>query len=122
MLFTLLAGSESCSFIRSVSTILAETAVSSPSDTPWDEPSTASPEYKAYLTGELLQYDPWNNIPQDALGKGSSALRPSRYPVTTTMLIFYRVKSAALLLACLEVDPTKRITIPQIKTHRWLMS
>lgn len=30
--------------------------------------------------------------------------------------------AAALLLACLEVDPAKRISIPQIKTHRWLMS
>lgn len=58
---------------RIVTAILVETAVSLPSDTPWDEPSTASPEYKAYLTGELLQYDPWNNIPQDALGKRSSA-------------------------------------------------
>jgi serine/threonine-protein kinase Chk1 len=107
---------------RTVSTILVETAVSSPSDTPWDEPSTASPEYKAYLTGELLQYDPWNNIPQDALGKGSFAPWTLQYPMTITMLMVYRLTSAALLLACLEVDPSKRITIPQIKTHRWLMS
>lgn len=26
----------------------------------------------------------------------------------------------ALLLACLEVDPSKRITIPQIRSHPWL--
>lgn len=31
-------------------------------DTPWDEPSTNSPEYAAYLTGQLLQYDPWTRI------------------------------------------------------------
>ncbi len=33
-----------------------------PADTPWDEPSTNSPEFAAYLTGELLQYSPWSNI------------------------------------------------------------
>lgn len=31
-------------------------------DTPWDEPSDSSPEYMAYLTGELLNYDPWTRI------------------------------------------------------------
>lgn len=29
---------------------------------------------------------------------------------------------SALLLACLEVDPARRITIPQIRTHPWMMS
>jgi hypothetical protein len=31
-------------------------------DTPWDEPSETSPEFAAYLSGQLLQYDPWTRI------------------------------------------------------------
>lgn len=37
-------------------------------DTPWDEPSDSSPEFCAYRTGELLNYDPWTRIRGQALG------------------------------------------------------
>lgn len=37
-------------------------------DTPWDEPSDSSPEFCAYRTGELLNYDPWTRIRGHALG------------------------------------------------------
>ena len=31
-------------------------------NTPWDEPTQRSPEYHAYLSGELLRMDPWTRI------------------------------------------------------------
>jgi serine/threonine-protein kinase Chk1 len=37
-------------------------------DTPWDEPSENSPEFNAFLTGELLNYDPWTRIRGQARG------------------------------------------------------
>lgn len=65
-------------------------------DTPWDEPSTASPEYKAYLSGELLQYEPWSNIPPDALCK--RPLHPDRYGLVTEGLFFSCQLSCWLVL------------------------
>jgi serine/threonine-protein kinase Chk1 len=50
VLYTLLVGSE----FRYMSSLTI--------DTPWDEPSESSPEYMAYLTGELLNFDPWTRI------------------------------------------------------------
>lgn len=61
-------------------------------NTPWDEPTRRSPEYVAYLTGELLRIDPWTRISGDAL----SLLRRMMYP-----------------------DPRRRITLEQIQRHRW---
>jgi hypothetical protein len=42
-------------------------------DTPWDEPTSRSPEYSAYLTGELFKYEPWPRLSPDML----CACRPS---------------------------------------------
>ncbi|KAL9931645.1 hypothetical protein V8E36_009431 [Tilletia maclaganii] len=61
-------------------------------NTPWDEPTNRSPEYKAYLTGELFRYDPWTRLEPDSL---------------------------SLLRKMLEPDPSKRLSIKQIKQHRW---
>lgn len=60
--------------------------------TPWDEPTSRSPEYNAYLTGELFAYDPWTRIPPDAL---------------------------SLLKKMMHPKPQQRITFEQIKRHRW---
>ncbi|ORY34690.1 kinase-like domain-containing protein [Naematelia encephala] len=64
-------------------------------NTPWDEPSENSPEFRAFLTRELLQYDPWTRI------KG---------------------QAKAILLAMLTVDPNQRITMEGIKGHPWCMT
>ncbi|KAK6908880.1 hypothetical protein I203_102885 [Kwoniella mangroviensis CBS 8507] len=64
-------------------------------NTPWDEPSDASPEFCAYRTGELLQYDPWTRI---------------------------RGQARAILLAMLTIDPSQRITMEGIKSHPWCMT
>ncbi|WRT69745.1 uncharacterized protein IL334_006736 [Kwoniella shivajii] len=64
-------------------------------NTPWDEPSDASPEFCAFRTGELLQYDPWTRI---------------------------RGQARSILLAMLNVDPNERITMSGIKSHSWCMT
>ncbi|KAK0530660.1 Chk1 protein kinase [Tilletia horrida] len=61
-------------------------------NTPWDEPTKRSPEYEAYLTGELFKYDPWTRLEPDSL---------------------------SLLRKMLEPDPSNRLSISQIKQHRW---
>lgn len=60
--------------------------------TPWDEPTSRSPEYQLYRTGELFRYEPWTHIPLDAL----SLLKKMMHPV-----------------------PDRRISIEGIKRHRW---
>ncbi|PWY98246.1 Pkinase-domain-containing protein [Testicularia cyperi] len=60
--------------------------------TPWDEPTSRSPEYNAYRTGELFTYDPWTRIPADAL---------------------------SLLKKMMHPTPERRITFEQIRRHRW---
>ncbi|PKI82816.1 Gef1p [Malassezia vespertilionis] len=61
-------------------------------NTPWDEPTKRSPEYVAYLSGELLRMAPWTAIGGDAL----SLLRRMMHP-----------------------DPRRRSTLEQIQRHRW---
>ncbi|CAD6931699.1 unnamed protein product [Tilletia controversa] len=61
-------------------------------NTPWDEPTSRSPEYMAYLSGELFQYDPWTRLQPDSL---------------------------SLVRKMLQPDPSKRLRIEQIKNHRW---
>lgn len=60
--------------------------------TPWDEPTSRSPEYNAYRTGQLFSYDPWTKIPSDALSLLKKMMHPS---------------------------PEKRITFEGIRRHRW---
>ncbi|ODN77535.1 hypothetical protein L202_04708 [Cryptococcus amylolentus CBS 6039] len=64
-------------------------------NTPWDEPGDNSPEFCAYRTGELLNYDPWTRI---------------------------RGQARAILLSMLHIDPQQRITIEGIKQHPWCMT
>ncbi|WFD44388.1 non-specific serine/threonine protein kinase [Malassezia psittaci] len=61
-------------------------------NTPWDEPTGRSPEYRAYLSGDLLRMDPWTRVSGDAL----SLLRRMMHP-----------------------DPKKRSSLQQIQRHRW---
>ncbi|KAK7047155.1 Chk1 protein kinase [Paramarasmius palmivorus] len=63
-------------------------------NTPWDEASTASPEYCDYLSGTIFQQDPWNRFGSDAL---------------------------SLLQGLLAVDPRERFTISDAGQHRWCM-
>ncbi|KAJ1022481.1 hypothetical protein NDA16_003470 [Ustilago loliicola] len=60
--------------------------------TPWDEPTSRSPEYNAYRSGELFNYEPWTKIPADAL---------------------------SLLKKMMHPNPERRITFEGIRRHRW---
>lgn len=82
-----------------------------PVDTPWDEPSEDSPEFRAYMTGELLQYDPWTRIKGQAKGESFKA-RKTEHGLTVS----------AILLAMLTIDPNHRITIDGINKHPWSMT
>ena len=68
VLYTLLVGSESNGPYSQEAFLLDENAGADQVDTPWDEPSENSPEYRAFLTGELLNYDPWTRIRGQARG------------------------------------------------------
>ncbi|KAK6522788.1 Chk1 protein kinase [Arthrobotrys megalospora] len=62
-------------------------------NTPWDEPTGRSAEYLQYKsTGGNATYEPWPLIKQD--------VRP-------------------LIQSMMEIDPTTRYTIDQIKAHPW---
>ncbi|KAK7453394.1 Chk1 protein kinase [Stygiomarasmius scandens] len=63
-------------------------------NTPWDEPTSKSPEWNAYIKGEIFDEDPWNRFDRDAL---------------------------SLLCALLTPSPSKRITLQEAKGHPWCM-
>lgn len=47
-------------------------------DTPWDEPTANSPEFRAYCTNHRLNFDPWTRFPPQALGGFKSCVtRPA---------------------------------------------
>lgn len=65
VLFTLLVGS---AFARVLAFLLASVlTLSFLSDTPWDQPTNNSPEFQAYLNGELLHHDPWTRLSSASL-------------------------------------------------------
>jgi len=80
-------------------------------DTPWDEPSETSPEFAAYLSGQLLQYDPWTRIRGQAQSKH-----------ITRAIAAYHVDAPDILLRMLDINPQTRITMEGLKTHPWCMT
>ncbi|KAK1223365.1 Chk1 protein kinase [Marasmius sp. AFHP31] len=61
-------------------------------NTPWDEATTASPEFCAYIDGSIFHEDPWNRF-------GDSAL--------------------SLIRGLLNIDSKERLTIAQAAQHSW---
>ena len=55
------------------SAVVLVTYVSIP-DTPWDQPTKDSPEFEAYLSGELLNHDPWTRLGPASLCKASMSV------------------------------------------------
>jgi serine/threonine-protein kinase Chk1 len=106
VLYTLLVGSESSSDPWDKRCLS--------SDTPWDEPSDNSPEYKAYLTGELLQYDPWTRIRGQARCESEPSLHVEEKGE--------RTDKPAVLLGMLTIDPNSRLTMDGITSHPWCMT
>ena len=78
-------------------------------DTPWDQPTANSPEYEAYLTGELLRHDPWTRLSKPTLCECTPRPPMSAY------------WSIALLRKMLTVDAAQRITLQSITQHRWFL-
>ncbi|TFK24326.1 CAMK/CAMKL/CHK1 protein kinase [Coprinopsis marcescibilis] len=63
-------------------------------NTPWDEPTTRSPEFRRYLDRTIFLEDPWNRIGERVL---------------------------SLVCGMLEVDPARRLTLGQVAAHSWLV-
>jgi len=63
-------------------------------NTPWDEPSGNSPEFRRYVNGQIFGEAPWNRISTEAM---------------------------SLITGILNVDPNARLTIPDIMAHPWCM-
>ncbi|KXS10458.1 Pkinase-domain-containing protein [Gonapodya prolifera JEL478] len=61
-------------------------------NTPWDEPTVRTPEYRAFVNNPALDFYPWNQFPPLVL---------------------------SLLRGIMTIDPAKRITIAQIMEHPW---
>ncbi|KAG8850129.1 Chk1 protein kinase [Tulasnella sp. 330] len=61
-------------------------------NTPWDEPTDASPEYVAFVSGNVREVSPWDAIPGAAFD---------------------------LLLKVLNPNPKKRATIAEMHVHPW---
>lgn len=57
------------SFLALVEAFTYSSAFLDCSDTPWDEPTSYSPEFAAYLTGELLTVPPWDRFGANALSE-----------------------------------------------------
>ncbi|KIY43505.1 CAMK/CAMKL/CHK1 protein kinase [Fistulina hepatica ATCC 64428] len=64
-------------------------------NTPWDEPTERSPEFVAYVNGEIFAEDPWNRL-------GESVL--------------------SLLRGLLTVDSSRRMTLADAAQHPWCMT
>ncbi|KAG8907578.1 Chk1 protein kinase [Tulasnella sp. 403] len=62
-------------------------------NTPWDEPTDASPEYVEFINGTIFQSSPWNRISAPAL--------------------------VDFLLRLLTANPSKRITLAEIPNDPW---
>ncbi|KAI0051546.1 Pkinase-domain-containing protein [Auriscalpium vulgare] len=62
-------------------------------NTPWDEPTARSPEFKRYVSGQIYGDDPWTRLGDNVL---------------------------SLILALLTIDPHKRMTLPEAFQHPWV--
>ncbi|KAF9482952.1 CAMK CAMKL CHK1 protein kinase [Pholiota conissans] len=63
-------------------------------NTPWDEPTAASPEFCRYVSGRIFIERPWNRIPSEPM---------------------------SLIKGMLTVDPEKRMTLDAVAAHPWCM-
>ncbi|KAI0777462.1 CAMK/CAMKL/CHK1 protein kinase [Trametes elegans] len=62
-------------------------------NTPWEESTRDSEEFRQYLTGECFNVDPWNRFGDGAL---------------------------SLITGMLDVDPAHRMTLDDVASHPWV--
>ncbi|OJT03158.1 hypothetical protein TRAPUB_6265 [Trametes pubescens] len=82
-------------------------------DTPWDEPTKGSHEFKQYLTGECFNYEPWSCFSEDILCTSISAVLIS----TSTA---HHMPLTAVLTGMLDVEATTRMTLADVACHPWV--
>ncbi|KAL5483379.1 CHK1 [Sanghuangporus weigelae] len=63
-------------------------------NTPWDEPSAHSNEFRRYIRGEIFDDPPWNRLTPDAL---------------------------SLIRGILNIHPSSRMTLSEIMVHPWCL-
>ncbi|KAA1472368.1 CAMK/CAMKL/CHK1 protein kinase [Dentipellis sp. KUC8613] len=63
-------------------------------NTPWDEPTSRSYEYRRYLSKEIFDDEPWNRI-------GSGCL--------------------SIIIRLLDIDPTTRMSLQEARGHPWVI-
>ncbi|KAJ3517032.1 hypothetical protein NLJ89_g756 [Agrocybe chaxingu] len=61
-------------------------------NTPWDEPTANSAEFRRYAAGSIFREEPWNRIGQEAL---------------------------SLIRGILAIDPAERMTLDDVFQHPW---
>jgi serine/threonine-protein kinase Chk1 len=75
-----------------------------------------SPEFEAYVSGELLRYEPWTKISREPLRKFRRVSPPARNQISD---VFFR---AEVLLGLLDVNPKERWSLQQVACHPWLLT
>lgn len=95
-------------------------------DTPWDEPTRHSPEFRKYKSGDIFKEDPWNRLSEDALCEQSQVsllfflkLHPSLFLPKYSLLLCLLLLPIALLRALLTINPKQRLTLPETMQHPW---
>ena len=76
-------------------------------NTPWDEPTSYSPEYRIYRAGpkSFLRYDPWTRLHPDVL----CFFCGFEIPLTV-----------ALICGLMSVDVKERMTLEEAMNHPWV--
>lgn len=91
-------------------------------DTPWDEPTLSAPEFATFIAGELRNQDPWHRISGAAMGTFEYlSLAYSFHFASEDANLTLVCMVSEMLVTILEVDPQKRITIPELKRFDWFL-
>jgi serine/threonine-protein kinase Chk1 len=118
ILFTLLAGSMK----YLISSVFIHLHNPFSPDTPWDEPTQHSPEFRRYLSGEIFHESPWNRLGSDAQCAYSCHLNElSPFFSVLRLKALIIVINPALLCGLLTVDPAQRMTLADVSQHPWCM-
>lgn len=82
-------------------------------NTPWDEPTMNSPEFSIFASNPSLNFEPWCNLPPDALGETLKKMEFVLWCPDSDL------SHSALIRNMLSINPTARFTIEQIKQSAW---
>ncbi|KAF8625648.1 hypothetical protein AX15_005269 [Amanita polypyramis BW_CC] len=80
-------------------------------NTPWDEPTRRSPEFRRYLSGDVFGDAPWNRMSEMAICEYNVLESPD------WRWAYFLGK--AIICGMLAVDPQERMSIADIYQHPW---